>query len=268
MRTRAGELSIMVRSLRPLSKSYRPIPSEWYGLGEVETRYRQRYADMIANHPDVGDVFRARAIIVRALRAWFDERDFIEVETPTLQTMRGGANAKPFNTHHNALDMDLYLRVAPELYLKRLIVGGMDRVYEIGRVWRNEGISTRHNPEFTILEFYQAYATYEVLMGETEELVTDADAKLLARYPKYADGRSYSLARPWKRVRMLDAITDAKGSARDWRAEIVDALAARQRENGSWQNGTPRWEESNEDLVTIYCVLALQEAIKPRVTAE
>jgi lysyl-tRNA synthetase class 2 len=209
MRTRAGELSIMVRSLRPLSKSYRPIPSEWYGLGEVETRYRQRYADMIANHPDVGDVFRARAIIVRALRAWFDERDFIEVETPTLQTMRGGANAKPFNTHHNALDMDLYLRVAPELYLKRLIVGGMDRVYEIGRVWRNEGISTRHNPEFTILEFYQAYATYEVLMGETEELVTDADAKLLARYPKYADGRSYSLARPWKRVRMLDAITDA-----------------------------------------------------------
>lgn len=209
MRTRAGELSVMGRTLRPLSKSFRPIPSEWYGLGEVETRYRQRYADLIANHPDVGDVFRARALIVKALREWFDDRDFVEVETPTLQSMRGGANAKPFTTHHNALDMDLYLRVAPELYLKRLIVGGIDRVYEIGRVWRNEGISTRHNPEFTILEFYQAYATYEVLMGETEELVSHSDQKLLARYPKFSEGRTYSLALPWKRVRMLDAITAA-----------------------------------------------------------
>ncbi len=209
MRTRAGELSVMGRTLRPLSKSFRPIPSEWYGLGEVETRYRQRYADLIANHPDVGDVFRARAIIVKAMREWFDARDFVEVETPTLQSMRGGANAKPFTTHHNALDMDLYLRVAPELYLKRLIVGGLDRVYEIGRVWRNEGISTRHNPEFTILEFYQAYATYEVLMGETEELVAHADERLLARFPKYAEGRSFSLALPWRRVRMLDAITSA-----------------------------------------------------------
>ncbi len=209
MRTRAGELSVMVKGVRPLTKSLRPIPSEWYGLGEVETRYRQRYADMIANWPDVPDVFRARAAIVKALRAWFDARDFVEVETPTLQSMRGGANAKPFQTHHNALDMDLYLRVAPELYLKRLIVGGLDRVYEIGRVWRNEGLSTRHNPEFTILEFYQAYATYRELMDETEELVTAADDAVLARWPKFAEGRTFTFARPWRRVRMLDAITDA-----------------------------------------------------------
>ncbi len=209
MRTRMGELSVLVRAVRPLTKSLRPIPSEWYGLGEVETRYRQRYADMIANHPDVTDVFRARALITRALREWFEANDFVEVETPTLQTMRGGANAKPFTTHHNALDMDLYLRVAPELYLKRLVVGGLDRVYEIGRVWRNEGISTRHNPEFTILEFYQAYATYAVLMDETEELVTHVDQRLLARYPRYAEGRPFDLTRPWRRVRMLDAITAA-----------------------------------------------------------
>ncbi|MFO0608901.1 MAG: lysine--tRNA ligase [Polyangiales bacterium] len=208
MRTRAGELSVLGRRLRPLTKSQRAIPSEWYGLGEVETRYRQRYADLIAN-PEVAEVFRGRALIVTALREWFDARDFVEVETPTLQTMRGGANAKPFTTHHNALDMGLYLRVAPELYLKRLIVGGLDRVYEIGRVWRNEGISTRHNPEFTILEFYQAYATYEVLMDETEELVTHADARLTARYPRFAEGRAFSLERPWKRVRMFDAITRA-----------------------------------------------------------
>ncbi len=238
MRTRAGELSVMVKSFRPLTKSFRAIPSEWYGLGEVETRYRQRYADLIANHPDVGEVFRARALIVKAMREWFDERDFVEVETPTLQTMRGGANAKPFTTHHNALDMDLYLRVAPELYLKRLIVGGLDRVYEIGRVWRNEGISTRHNPEFTILEFYQAYATYQVLMDETEELVTHTDARLLERFPRFAEGRTYSLARPWRRVRMLDAITRAL-------TERVPALAE------AWSGGAAlrRWEHARETFM-------------------
>jgi lysyl-tRNA synthetase class 2 len=208
MRTRAGELSVLARRLRPLTKSLRAIPSEWYGLGEVETRYRQRYVDLIAN-PEVVEVFRARAVIVTALREWFDARGFVEVETPTLQTMRGGANARPFVTHHNALDMDLYLRVAPELYLKRLIVGGLDRVYEIGRVWRNEGISTRHNPEFTILEFYQAYATYTVLMDETEELVTHVDARLTARHPRFAADRAFSLERPWRRVTMRDAITAA-----------------------------------------------------------
>jgi lysyl-tRNA synthetase class 2 len=209
MRTRAGELSLLVRTMRPLTKSMRAIPSEWYGLGEVETRYRQRYVDLIANHREVGDVFRARALITRSMRSWFEHMNFVEVETPTLQSMRGGANAKPFTTHHNALDLDLYLRVAPELYLKRLIVGGLDRVYEIGRVWRNEGISTRHNPEFTILEFYQAYATYAVLMDETEDLVTEVDRALLERFPAFGESRTFSLVRPWRRVRMLDAITAA-----------------------------------------------------------
>ncbi|MEZ4409109.1 MAG: amino acid--tRNA ligase-related protein [Polyangiales bacterium] len=175
----------------------------------VETRYRQRYADLIANFPEVPRVFRARSLIVKALRDWFDREDFLEVETPTLQSIRGGATALPFVTHHNALDLDLYLRVAPELYLKRLIVGGLQRVYEIGRVWRNEGLSTRHNPEFTILEFYQAWATYEVLMDETEDLVTSCDRALLDRYPQYGEGRTFSLARPWRRVRMLDAVTHA-----------------------------------------------------------
>ncbi len=207
MRTRTGELSLLVRGLRPLTKSLLPIPSEWFGVGDVETRYRQRYVDLIANYPDVRDVFHARALITRALRRWLDDRDFIEVETPTLQTVRGGATAKPFTTHHNALDLDLYLRIAPELYLKRLIVGGLDRVYEIGRVWRNEGLSTRHNPEFTLLEFYQAYATYAVLMDETEELLACVDAALLARFPHFAEGRSFSLATPYPRVRMLDAVT-------------------------------------------------------------
>lgn len=222
MRTRLLELSVLARTLRPLSKSYTPIPSEWFGISEVETRYRQRYTDLIANYPEVNEVFRARSIIVRALREWLDDRDFMEVETPTLNSVRGGATAKPFTTHHNALDLDLYLRVAPELYLKRLIVGGLDRVYEIGRVWRNEGLSTRHNPEFTILEFYQAYATYRELMDETEELVTHVDARLSAKHPRFSSGRSYSLARPWRRVRMLDAVTTAIAKRHP---ELVDAWA-------------------------------------------
>lgn len=202
-----GELSVKVSSLRPLTKSYTPIGSEWFGLGDVETRYRRRYADLVANFPEVPRVFRARSLVVRALREWLDREGFLEVETPTLQSIRGGATALPFVTHHNALDLDLYLRVAPELYLKRLIVGGLQRVYEIGRVWRNEGLSTRHNPEFTILEFYQAWATYEVLMDETEDLVASCDHSLLEKYPQYGESRSFSLARPWRRVRMLDAVT-------------------------------------------------------------
>lgn len=231
MRTRTGELSVLVRGFRPLTKAFLPLPSEWFGLGEVETRYRQRYVDLVANYPSVRDVFVARALITRALRSWFDARGFIEVETPTLNSVRGGATAKPFTTHHNALDMDLYLRVAPELYLKRLIVGGLDRVYEIGRVWRNEGVSTRHNPEFTILEFYQAYATYDVLMDETEDLLHAVDAAVLERFPQFAEHRSFSLGRPWRRVRMLDAITDALAKRQPQLADVWDRGA-----------GLLRWE--------------------------
>ena len=226
MRTRTGELSVLVKGFRPLTKAYLPLPSEWFGLGEVETRYRQRYVDLIANYPDVQGVFRARSLITRALREWFDARDFVEVETPTLSTIRGGATAKPFTTHHNALDVDLYMRVAPELYLKRLIVGGLERVYEIGRVWRNEGLSTRHNPEFTILEFYQAYATYQVLMDETEELIQHVDKRVLERFPQFAESRTFSFEHPWRRVRMLDAITAALTKRHPRLAELWDQGAA------------------------------------------
>ena len=169
-RTRTGELSVHVDKLHFLSKTLLSMPEKWHGLEDVETRYRQRYLDMIAN-PDVQKVFLTRARIIRSLRRQLEERGFVEVETPMMQPLYGGAAARPFVTHHNTLDVDLYLRIAPELYLKRLIVGGLERVYEINRNFRNEGISTRHNPEFTMLEFYQAYADYKVMMDLTADLV-------------------------------------------------------------------------------------------------
>ena len=160
MVTKTGELSLQVTSLRLLTKALRPLPDKCHGLTDVDIRYRHRYVDLVAN-PEVSVALRARSIIVQGLRDFLDAQGFLEVETPTLHTLVGGAAAKPFKTHHNALDLELFLRIAPELYLKRLLVGGLERVYEIGRCYRNEGISTRHNPEFTMLEFYQAYATYE-----------------------------------------------------------------------------------------------------------
>ena len=169
-RTRTGELTIHVDSLTFLSKAMLPLPEKYHGLADVELRYRQRYVDLFMN-ADVREVFVKRAAVLRAMRKFFDARGFLEVETPMMQPIAGGAAAKPFTTHHNALDIDLYLRIAPELYLKRLVVGGLDRVYEINRNFRNEGISTQHNPEFTMLEFYQAYANYHDLMDLTEELI-------------------------------------------------------------------------------------------------
>ena len=169
-RTRTGELTIHVDSLTFLSKAMLPLPEKYHGLADVELRYRQRYVDLFMN-ADVREVFVKRAAVLRAMRKFFDGRGYLEVETPMMQPIAGGAAAKPFTTHHNALDIDLYLRIAPELYLKRLVVGGLDRVYEINRNFRNEGISTQHNPEFTMLEFYQAYANYHDLMNLTEELI-------------------------------------------------------------------------------------------------
>ena len=169
-RTRTGELTIHVESLTFLSKAMLPLPEKYHGLADVELRYRQRYVDLFMN-ADVREVFVKRAAVLRAMRKFFDARGFLEVETPMMQPIAGGAAAKPFTTHHNALDIDLFLRIAPELYLKRLVVGGLDRVYEINRNFRNEGISTQHNPEFTMLEFYQAYANYHDLMDLTEELI-------------------------------------------------------------------------------------------------
>jgi len=210
MRTRAGELSIQVEEFTLLSKAVRPMPEKWHGLKDVEIRYRQRYLDLLAN-PEVRDIFRQRAEIIRSLRGHLDAHGFLEVETPTLQPLYGGAHARPFLTHHNTLDMDLYLRIAPELYLKRLLVGGLQRVYDLNRNFRNEGISRQHNPEFTMLEFYAAYWDYEVMMEFAEELMCTAfgapDGNLDLPY----QGRKVSLKRPWKRLPLRDALIELGG---------------------------------------------------------
>jgi lysyl-tRNA synthetase class 2 len=227
MASKRGELSIEPTRLRLVTKALRPLPEKWHGLTDVETRYRQRYVDLIAN-PDVANVFRARSHIVRATRTILDDHDFLEVETPTLNTLVGGAVARPFTTHHNALDMNLFMRIAPELFLKRLVVGGLERVYEIGRCYRNEGISTRHNPEFTMLEFYQAYATYETLMDFTEELIRGVDARLAAAMPEAHAGwkaaRLFTIDEPFARVPMDRAV--ALGAEKTGIAEWKSAVGA------------------------------------------
>jgi lysyl-tRNA synthetase, class II len=206
-RTKTNELTIEARQFRVLTKALRPLPEKWHGLTDVEARYRQRYVDLIANQ-DVRTTFRRRAQIIQHLREFFSRRGFIEVETPMMQPVAGGAAARPFVTHHNALDMDLYLRIAPELYLKRLLVGGFDRVFELNRVFRNEGVSTRHNPEFTMLEFYQAYATYEDLMQLTEELFVGlADTVLGTRQLRYGDSE-IDLSLPWRRVSIPEYVSE------------------------------------------------------------
>jgi lysyl-tRNA synthetase class 2 len=206
-RTRTGELSVRVESLRLLVKSLRPLPDKWHGLADVDTRYRQRYVDLIVNH-EAREVFRARTRIVRYLREFLDALDFTEVETPMLQAIPGGAAARPFVTHHNALDLDMYLRIAPELYLKRLVVGGFERVYEINRNFRNEGVSTQHNPEFTMLELYSAYADYRDLMDLLERLLQGlADTIVGTRDIEY-QGRRYSLAGSFRRVTVEAAILE------------------------------------------------------------
>ena len=198
-RTKTGELTLEAHGLRLLSKCLRPLPEKWHGLADVETRYRQRYVDLMVN-AEVKRVFELRSRIIRIVRRFFEERDFLEVETPMMQPLPGGAAAKPFVTHHNALDLDLYLRVAPELYLKRLLVGGMDRVFELNRNFRNEGISVRHNPEFTMLEFYQAYATYEDLMTLTEELFGTVARDVVGSLTLSYGGTAISLQSPWRRL--------------------------------------------------------------------
>jgi lysyl-tRNA synthetase class 2 len=212
VKTRTGELAVRAHAYRHVGKAMLPPPAKWHGLTDVEKRYRERYVDLWAN-PEVGHVFRARSLIVQTLRAELDGRGFLEVETPLLHSVRGGATAKPFHTHHNALDLDLYLRIAPELYLKRLLVGGFDRVYEIGRNFRNEGISTRHNPEFTMLEFYQAYATYEDLMDLAEAMLKAVDSVVRQRFADLVENRPFDLQAPWARVPMRDALVAGANAA-------------------------------------------------------
>jgi len=207
IRTKTGALAVSARRYEHLGKALLPPPAKWHGLKDVEKRYRERYVDLFAN-PAVAEVFRARTLIVQSLRRFLDLLGFLEVETPLLHPLIGGAAAKPFDTHHNTLDLDLVLRIAPELYLKRLLVGGFDRVYEIGRTFRNEGISTKHNPEFTILEFYMAYATHEDLMDLVVDMIRAVDADLRARFPQLTGDRAFDLQAEWKRVRMRDAIAE------------------------------------------------------------
>jgi lysyl-tRNA synthetase class 2 len=204
-RTRTGELTVRAERLTVLAKGLQPWPEKWHGLADHELRARQRYLDLATN-PESRKVFLTRAAIVREIRAFLDERGFVEVETPMMQPIPGGASARPFVTHHNTLDMELFLRIAPELYLKRLVVGGLERVYEINRNFRNEGISTQHNPEFTMLEFYWAYANYEDLMSVTEEMLGGIAEKITGSSAVPWGNATLSLARPWRRLSMRDAV--------------------------------------------------------------
>ena len=209
-RTRTGELTILAEDLKLLSKSLRPLPEKWHGLTDVETRYRQRYLDLIVND-QVKEVFIRRARITQAIRDFFAARDFVEVETPMMQPIPGGATARPFKTYHNALAMPLYLRVAPELYLKRLVVGGLERVFEINRNFRNEGISVKHNPEFTMLEFYMAYATYKDLFEVTEVLFSDLVQKFHGKTTIPYQEKEIDFSRPWRKIALRDALVQIGG---------------------------------------------------------
>ena len=210
MRTKTGELTLAATSFRILSKALHPLPEKWHGLSDRETRYRQRYLDLLVS-PESREVFRTRSRIISFLRRFFEDRGFLEVETPMMQTIAGGATAKPFTTHHNALGIDLYLRIAPELFLKRLVVGGFERVFEINRNFRNEGISTMHNPEFTMLEFYQTYSTYEDLMDLGEALIAECAHTVLGKQTVRWGEHDISLAPPFKRSSMLEAIAEHGG---------------------------------------------------------
>lgn len=274
MATEKGELSVGVGSFRMLIKALRPLPEKHKGLVKVEQRYRQRYVDLIAN-PEVKAVFEARSRIVQAVRRYLDNDGFVEVETPLLHTIIGGATAKPFETHHNTLDMDLFLRIAPELYLKRLVVGGFERVYEIGRNLRNEGISPRHNPEFTMVEFYEAYATYETLLGRTEALLRGVDAALREAMPTHhaawSKDRPFTFDEPFRRLPMKEAVAlalvkaglppevpervgDADAPIKEWASK-----SPRAKKEINWANyraGAQKCESAGERLFAAYEYLA------------
>jgi lysyl-tRNA synthetase class 2 len=221
VRTKRGELSVKVRSFVLLAEARRGFGDKFHGITDTDLRYRQRYADLWAN-PESAAVLRARSRVMSLTRRWLEERDFVEVETPILQHVASGAAATPFVTHHNALDVDLKLRIAPELFLKRLVVGGFERVFEIGRVFRNEGISTRHNPEFTMLELYQAYADFADIMVLVEELVAHLATELHGTTRLTYDGRDLDLSTPWRRATMTDLIEDATGIRLDVRQPVED----------------------------------------------
>ena len=223
-RTKTNELTIEAHDLRLLSKAMHPLPEKWHGLTDVETRYRQRHLDLISS-PAVKEIFFRRSRIIQLIRQFMDKHDFLEVETPMMQPRAGGAVARPFKTHHNSLDMDLYLRIAPELYLKRLVTGGMERVYEINRNFRNEGISAFHNPEFTMIEFYMSYATYEDLMTYTEELFAFIASNIFNSLKFTYQGTEIDLSPPWRRISVKDALLQRAGMDKYTLEDQTQALA-------------------------------------------
>ncbi|WP_438435280.1 lysine--tRNA ligase [Gorillibacterium sp. sgz500922] len=223
-KTKTGETTVKATSLEVLTKSLYPLPDKFHGLKDVEMRYRQRYVDLIMSE-SVKETFITRSKIIQAIRRYLDTNGYLEVETPTLHAIAGGAAARPFVTHHNALDMQLFMRIAIELHLKRLIVGGMEKVYEIGRVYRNEGTSTRHNPEFTLLELYEAYADYEDIMKLTEDLIVHVAREVLGTTEIHYQGKTIDLAPPWRRVSMVEAVKEAVGI--DFSVEMSDEEAIR-----------------------------------------
>ncbi|MHB1128237.1 MAG: lysine--tRNA ligase [Bacillota bacterium] len=238
-RTKRGEITVSTTALVILCKSLRPLPEKWHGLKDVELRYRQRYVDLIVN-PEVRDVFILRSQIIKAIRQYLDSQDFLEVETPIMNLITGGAAARPFITHHNALNVDLYMRIALELHLKRLLVGGLERVYELGRVFRNEGISTKHNPEFTMLELYQAYSDYEGMMSLTEQLVAHVARETLHTTTISYQGEQVELTPPWPRLTMIEAVRKYTGvdfgkiSSTAEALEIAGRYGLDAKENNSW----------------------------------
>jgi lysyl-tRNA synthetase class 2 len=224
-RTDKGELSVYVKEYTMLTKALLPLPDKWHGLTDVAKRYRQRYVDLIVN-PQVRDTFRKRALITAGIRRYLDQQGFIEIETPVLMSEAGGADARPFITHHNTLEMELYLRIATELYLKRLIVGGFEKVFELGRIFRNEGISTRHNPEFTMIEVYQAYADYNDMMSLTEAIITTVAQDVLGTLKITYQGEDVDLTPPWRRVTMHEIVQEKTGLDFTQFQNLDDAIAA------------------------------------------
>ncbi|MGZ3481299.1 MAG: lysine--tRNA ligase, partial [Myxococcaceae bacterium] len=224
-RSKTGELTLAATEYLPLTKALRAPPEKWHGLADVETRYRQRYLDLASN-PAVREIFLRRTALVRYLREFLDRRGFVEVETPMMHPLVSGAAARPFTTHHNALDIPLFLRIAPELYLKRLVVGGLERVYEINRNFRNEGISTRHNPEFTMLEWYQAYATFEDMMGCTEEMLSGAAERVTGSLRVPYQGQTIDFTPPWPRLPMAEAVRQAFPALSESDLKDADRLRA------------------------------------------
>ena len=252
-RTRTGEITVRASSYQFLSKALHPLPEKWHGLKDVETRYRRRYLDLIANE-DARNIFRTRSRIVTAMRRFLDEQGFLEVETPTLQPIYGGAMANPFTTHHNALDMTLYLRISDELYLKRLIVGGFDKVYEICKDFRNEGVSTKHNPEFTQMECYWAYADYNGMMWLTEHMVAYIANEVLGTTKVTFDGKEIDLAPPWRRWSLRDAILEQTGI--DYMEfPTLRALWDETKRHGLELSPQPTWGKLIDEL--------LSEAVEP-----